>query len=240
MTNYPDTCSNYINDYSEILRGKNGVEIGGPSRALMSMGIYTSPASLDNVNYAADTLWSTHTSTAYSFAGKTSPGTVYIADVVNLSIFKDASYDFVFASHVLEHLINPLQGLKEMTRILKPGGFCILVLPWKNNTFDHKRPITPFAELLEHYNEHRDEHDVSDHLDAILKDYDLSRDPGAGTMEQFKQRCQNQFANRALHVHVFDFALMQECLHFFGYDVVDVQLATPYHQIMLASLRRPS
>ena len=43
---------------------------------------------------------------------------------------KDASYDVVFASHVLEHVVDPLSALKEWDRVLKPGGAFVLILPW--------------------------------------------------------------------------------------------------------------
>jgi SAM-dependent methyltransferase len=36
--------------------------------------------------------------------------------------FRDASFDLVIASHVLEHLYDPLSALKEYARLLRPGG----------------------------------------------------------------------------------------------------------------------
>lgn len=39
------------------------------------------------------------------------------------------SYDFVYASHLLEHVIDPLATLKRWWEILKPGGHLILVVP---------------------------------------------------------------------------------------------------------------
>ncbi|RMB04764.1 methyltransferase domain-containing protein [Eilatimonas milleporae] len=39
------------------------------------------------------------------------------------------SFDFVHSSHCLEHLADPWVGLKNWLRVLKPGGFLILLVP---------------------------------------------------------------------------------------------------------------
>lgn len=41
----------------------------------------------------------------------------------------DAIYDFVFASHVLEHIPNDKQAIAEIRRILKPNGIAVLPVP---------------------------------------------------------------------------------------------------------------
>ena len=43
--------------------------------------------------------------------------------------FDDASYDFVFASHVLEHIPDDYQAIAEIARILKPNGIAVLPVP---------------------------------------------------------------------------------------------------------------
>jgi SAM-dependent methyltransferase len=43
--------------------------------------------------------------------------------------FDDASYDFVFASHVLEHISDDQQAISEIRRILKPNGIAVLPVP---------------------------------------------------------------------------------------------------------------
>lgn len=40
-----------------------------------------------------------------------------------------ASFDLVYASHVLEHIDRDLDALAEVRRILSPGGFAILPVP---------------------------------------------------------------------------------------------------------------
>lgn len=42
--------------------------------------------------------------------------------------FADESFDGVISAHMLEHLPNPAQGLKEMVRVLRPGSPLILAV----------------------------------------------------------------------------------------------------------------
>lgn len=43
--------------------------------------------------------------------------------------FDDASYDFVFASHVLEHVPDDESAIAEIRRVLRPGGIAVLPVP---------------------------------------------------------------------------------------------------------------
>jgi SAM-dependent methyltransferase len=43
--------------------------------------------------------------------------------------FPDESFDAIFSSHVIEHVSDPMNLLKEMKRILRSGGALITVLP---------------------------------------------------------------------------------------------------------------
>lgn len=237
--NNPTTAVDEINikSYATYLRGKKGLEIGGPSIHMYGLDVYSVPSHVDNINFSESTLWNRQKHNApYMFPGKQCPGQVYICDGVDLQgTIKDQEYDFVFASHTLEHIVNPLKALKEWCRVLKPGGLLLLVLPWKQETFDHRRPITNMSKLIEFYNSNRGEDYVMDLLPEILENYDLSRDPGAGTQQQFIERCTQQYYNRALHVHVFDFDLLDECLDFVGCTVIDKQLVSPCNQIVLAT-----
>lgn len=44
----------------------------------------------------------------------------------------DETFDYVFSSHCLEHLADPVTALRNWWRILRPGGKLILVLPHRN------------------------------------------------------------------------------------------------------------
>jgi ubiquinone/menaquinone biosynthesis C-methylase UbiE len=43
--------------------------------------------------------------------------------------FPDGHFDMVFSSHVLEHVRDRQKAIEEMTRVLKPGGVGITILP---------------------------------------------------------------------------------------------------------------
>lgn len=58
-------------------------------------------------------------------------------------------YDYIIASHVFEHLPNPLGWLRECASILTHGGCLSLVVPDKRFTFDMCRPLTTLAELID-------------------------------------------------------------------------------------------
>jgi phospholipid N-methyltransferase len=56
------------------------------------------------------------------------------ADIYNLP-FKDETFDSVIICFVLEHLLNPLQALKETKRVLKKGGTLIIIEGDHGSTF---------------------------------------------------------------------------------------------------------
>ena len=45
---------------------------------------------------------------------------------------EDDSFDWVYSSHCLEHIVDTTQALKNWWRILKPNGFLILLLPHRD------------------------------------------------------------------------------------------------------------
>lgn len=49
------------------------------------------------------------------------------ADVCSLP-YAAGEFDVVIAAHVLEHLPNPVVALKEIQRVLKPGGWVVMCL----------------------------------------------------------------------------------------------------------------
>jgi SAM-dependent methyltransferase len=61
----------------------------------------------------------------------------------------DAPVDFVIASHVIEHIPDPIGWLAQISEILADGGILSLVVPDRRFTFDVNRPETTTAELVD-------------------------------------------------------------------------------------------
>lgn len=74
-----------------------------------------------------------------------------IGDAQDLSALSDDSVDFVIANHLFEHLENPIRGLEEMVRVIRPGGVLYLALPDPRVTFDRDRDLTSVEHVLADY-----------------------------------------------------------------------------------------
>lgn len=51
-------------------------------------------------------------------------------DMHQMKEFPDGHFDVVYSSHSLEHSLHPERALAEISRIIKPGGHLMLVLPY--------------------------------------------------------------------------------------------------------------
>lgn len=50
-------------------------------------------------------------------------------DIADMSTIPNAAFDFIICSHILEHVPNDLAAMRELYRILKDGGRCIVMVP---------------------------------------------------------------------------------------------------------------
>lgn len=221
-----------------LLSGKNGLEIGGPSDLFARGGrfpLYAIVGSLDNCNFSRHTVWegAIEEGATFTYDARHAPGRQYILEAVDLSPIPASRYDFVLASHTLEHVANPLRALREWRRTLKPGGVLVLVLPDKEETFDHRRRVTAIAHLIEDYEHGTGEDDLT-HVPEILECHDLTRDPPAGDVAAFKARSEQNASNRCLHHHVFDGGLVTAAIEWTGLDLLAIEYAAPYHIVAVA------
>lgn len=63
----------------------------------------------------------------------------------------DAPFDFIFASHVVEHVPNLVGWLRELATVLAGDGRLYLAIPDKRLTFDVNRAVTGMAEVMDAY-----------------------------------------------------------------------------------------
>ena len=206
--------------YRQIIRAvqqKRGLEIGGPSAVFSPEQtstflppVYTLAGSIDNCNFATSTAWSQgEAGRTFRYLPDADMGLQYIHDATDLASIADSTYDFLLASHILEHVANPLKALTEFHRVLKPRGSVIVLVPNRAHTFDHRRPYTTFAHLQQDMAAQQHEGDLT-HIDEILALHDLSMDAPAGTLDQFRERCLRNRENRCLHHHVFTLDVLEQ------------------------------
>ena len=191
----------------EIARGRRGLEIGGPSPT--GSVLYDHSRQMDNVIFSDETVWSSHTSGVFEYPIRdtTGEGRLYVRDATDLSSIPDGAYDFVFASHSLEHIANPLKALCEWRRVVSDTGYLVLILPEKSQCFDHRREYARFETLLTQYRNQVGEDDLST-LPEILATHDISRDGGARNPAYFHARSLDNYKNRCLHHYVYNVPLL--------------------------------
>jgi SAM-dependent methyltransferase len=79
---------------------------------------------------------------------------------------EDNRFDVVFCNHVMEHVDDPIQCMKELFRVMKPGGWAIMQVPQdmsRATTYEDKSIIDP-AEREKHFWQ-------KDHVRLFGRDY---------------------------------------------------------------------
>ncbi len=71
-------------------------------------------------------------------------------DITNINA-ADASYDLIICYHILEHVNNDLLAMKELYRVLKSSGKCIIQTPFKDGYIYEDTTITLPEDRLKHF-----------------------------------------------------------------------------------------
>ena len=93
---------------------------------------------------------------------------------------EDNSYDTIFCNHVLEHVEDDLQCIKELYRVMKPGGWGIFQVPIdynNSNTYEDKSITDPKERELHFWQK--------DHLRLFGLDYPRRLEEGGFKIEIF-------------------------------------------------------
>jgi SAM-dependent methyltransferase len=97
-----------------------------------------------------------------------------LAEVVN----KPGHYDYIVASHVIEHMPDMLGFLKDCQTLLKENGVLVLAVPDKRRCFDVFQPLTSTGMVLQAHLERRTRHTPRQIFDFIA--YNGLRDGMSG------------------------------------------------------------
>jgi SAM-dependent methyltransferase len=97
-----------------------------------------------------------------------------LAEIIN----KRDYYDYIVASHVIEHTPDMLGFLKDCDALLKPDGVLVLAVPDKRRCFDVLQPLTSTGMVLQAHLERRTRHTPGQIFDFIA--YNALREGASG------------------------------------------------------------
>jgi len=213
----------------DYFRGKVGLEIAGPSGVFRVGGglpIYEVAACIDDFSYPRPVEWRGRVlipGKTFQYNPEKPPGLQFIGDAVDLSKISSGTYHFVIASHVLEHIANPLKAISEWLRVLKRGGVLLLIVPHRDGTFDRKRPLTTLDHLIGDFKNNMGENDQT-HIQEVKELMDKK------VKQVWLDSC---YAHRGLHHHVFDTKLIVEIFDYFNIEILSAAPVRPHSIIIL-------
>ena len=213
----------------EPLSGSAGLEIGGPSALFGADGlvpVYPRMASVDGLQWAADTLWHKLDGERGYQPDGTVRGELHLIDSIDLTPLGENSYDVVFSSHVIEHLANPLRALAAWRRVTRPGGHMLIVAPHMQGTFDHRRALTSLEHIVEDFERGVEEDDMT-HLEETLRLHDRARDVPMDDAEWAQMRREN-VDTRTLHHHTFTTPSLLALLDRAGLELLFAETRFPH------------
>lgn len=99
----------------------------------------------------------------YLSADLKSPFAMVQMDITQIQ-YPDHSFDVIFCSHVLEHIPDDRKALRELYRVLKPGGWAILMVPLRRRETLEDPSVTDPGERLKKFG-------YRDHVRDVGHDY---------------------------------------------------------------------
>jgi len=137
-------------------------------------------------------------------------------DISGLRPLADEAFDVVIASHLIEHLANPVEAMREFERVLRPGGRLVLIVPDRTRTFDSVRQPTPLAHVLEDFDRGVTEVDdlhIREFCEAIFNQPPIHPDEVRGWYDpsELDEARLDLHRRRSIHVHCWtpeEFAIL--------------------------------
>lgn len=225
-----------FNRQRHLFAGKYGLEIGGPSHVFSKSGplpVYEIAGQIDNLDFSSSTFWLPGgQGKEYLPSVSLKAGSNFYVDSHELTKMAVDRYDFLIASHVIEHVANPIKSVLEWKRLLKPNGVMILIAPCKNFSYDCDRPTTTLAHLIEDFRRNVGEDDLT-HLDEVILKHNIKKDKTFTNLAQHIERTKNNFSNRIMHHHVFDLKLLRAMGEYCDLLVLEGEYILPRHIVCI-------
>jgi SAM-dependent methyltransferase len=99
--------------------------------------------------------------------GERVPEIDFVSPIGDLGVV-DATFDFAFSSHTIEHQPDLVTHLQSVERLLEPGGRYFAIVPDKRYCYDHFSPESSLAEVVEAFYEKRTTHTLKSVLGQTL------------------------------------------------------------------------
>jgi len=125
----------------DLLKGLRGIELGGSAHNPYGVdAINISPSGWDSEAYAKEQRDLGNEPLAIDKIG-------HASDIPA----EDNSADFILSSHVIEHVPNPIAAFLEWQRVIKPGGYVVMIVPLPDAVPEDTRPLSTLAEIKKAY-----------------------------------------------------------------------------------------
>ena len=181
-----------------------------------------------------------------------------------LSSLKTHNFDFIIANHFIEHLVNPIRFLEDVSHIMKPGSLFFLTVPDKDFTFDKQRVLTTNEHLWNDYLNKENEI-CNEHLKDFLLHKEAVSSPHPAVVEYFKKnklplsyyngnklplnpfkrkRLYDFHRERSIHVHVWNKNSFDQFLNWIngklklGFEILDTHTAAEVEGEILYLLKK--
>lgn len=87
-----------------------------------------------------------------------------LGDVCRLP-FPSGAFDLIVCYHVLEHVPDDASAMRELARVLRPGGFALVQVPYRSDNRTDEDPCAPVGERLRRFGQ-------EDHVRAYGYDFE--------------------------------------------------------------------
>ncbi len=149
------------------LATQKGLEIGALDRPVVTRA----QGDIRYVDYAStEALREMHASTpSVRVEGLVDVDYVWGERTLRELVGPEARFDYVIASHVIEHVPDLVTWLGEIAEVLAPGGVLSLIVPDKRYTFDRLRRTTDITEVVDAWLARRRKPSVQQVFDHYLR-----------------------------------------------------------------------